>query len=58
MKAQHCDRCAHASYQGQDPRLHCARGHRPRFYRPNLLYTGDWGWKRVCTDYQPKENRP
>ena len=54
MKTRHCDECRH-----QVPFLiamKCANGHRPRFYAPNSDPSDtEWGYKRKCADFEPKE---
>jgi hypothetical protein len=32
----------------------CLKGHKPHFYKPR--YAGDfyWGWKRRCTEFEPR----
>ena len=54
-KAAHCDECSHAIYRG-GATMECKKGHRPRYYRPTLLLSDDFGWRRVCDDY--RENSP
>jgi hypothetical protein len=53
MKASHCDECHHGIYRG-GATIICEKGHRPRFYRPTLLHADNWGWMRVCADYEEK----
>jgi len=60
MKSRHCDECKSATinwYEHKGPPafdvLTCAKGHKPRCYMPrndNPLDL-DWGWKRVCGDF-------
>ena len=35
----------------------CYCGHRPRFYKPRSPVDRDWGWKRVCDDFEEREPR-
>lgn len=53
MKTRHCDECKHPI-----PGLivmQCAKGHKPRFYKPNTYVDNTWGYKRKCADFEPKE---
>jgi hypothetical protein len=52
MKAKNCDECHHAIYRGGD-NMECNKGHYPRYYRPTLIISDDFGWKRVCDDFKP-----
>lgn len=60
-KAKHCDECKHAAvkwylYRGPPAFdvLTCAKKHKPRFYMPRNDNPLDlnWGWKRVCADFE------
>ena len=33
----------------------CMAAHRPRFYKPRHEGDFDWGWRRCCEDFKPKE---
>lgn len=38
----------------------CSRGHKPRHYQPKdhqSVILGNYGYKRKCADYQPKESK-
>ena len=59
MKASHCDECKHATvkwYEYKGPPafdvLTCAKGHKPRHYMPRNAMDTDYGWKRVCADFE------
>lgn len=58
MKAAHCDECARAMLRWYPyrrdivPDLKCAKGHKPRFYQLVSPSQPDWGWKRVCVDFE------
>lgn len=55
-KTQYCDWCAHGSTVDDNcPRLVCAKGHAPRFFKPRDHSDAIWGWKRRCTDYVEAE---
>ena len=55
VKAKHCDDCKHARNVDRYDRLICAKGHKPRFYKPKSLhatiFSDSWGWKRRCDDF-------
>jgi hypothetical protein len=53
-KTRKCDDYSHGHWNPVNGTLICAKGHKPRFYKP--LYVGDdnWGWKRRCENYQAK----
>ncbi len=55
MTARHCDGCTHC-YMVQILGMTCEKGHKPRFYMPKHPNCNEWGWKRKCSDYKPKEN--
>jgi len=53
-----CDDCEHYGFRGadvdgrEDDIQVCRKGHKPRFYRPKLMFADqDWGYKRRCADY-------
>lgn len=61
MSAKHCDECKHATVKWYEYRgppafdvLTCAKKHKPRFYMPRNDNPLDlnWGWKRVCADFE------
>lgn len=52
-KTQFCDLCKRHYYEGDV--LRCREGHKPRFYMPKRPYDTDWGWKRVCEDYEDSD---
>ena len=59
MKARHCDECKHATvkwYEYKGPPafdvLTCAKKHKPRHYMPRNAMDTDYGWKRVCADFE------
>jgi len=56
MKASYCIDCKHHLITGEcGCVLTCAKGHKPRFYRPvgrYPFYTDSGGWKRVCGNYE------
>jgi hypothetical protein len=56
MKASHCDECYHGIYRG-GATLTCEKGHRPKFYRHTLLLSDDFGWRRVCEDFEETKLR-
>lgn len=55
--ASWCDECKHYAVDASDEstwRNVCKLSHKPRFYKPQTLsqaHGGDWGWKRVCSDF-------
>ena len=53
-KANWCLECQHHSFHGEYSEiLKCAKGHRPKFYKPKDPWGLDgFGWKRVCSDYK------
>lgn len=59
MKSSHCDECKHATvkwYEYKGPPafdvLTCAKKHKPRHYMPRNAMDTDYGWKRVCADFE------
>lgn len=59
VKASHCDKCKHATvkwYEYKGPPgfdvLTCAKKHKPRHYMPRNAMDTDYGWKRVCADFE------
>ena len=63
MKARHCDECKHATvkwYEYKGPPafdvLTCAKKHKPRHYMPRNAMDTDYGWKRVCADFETHNN--
>ena len=64
MKARHCDECKHATakwYEYKGPPafdvLTCAKKHKPRHYMPRNAIDTDYGWKRVCADFETHNDR-
>lgn len=58
MTARHCDECKHWQKDGRQvlTSMVCTKGHKPRFYVPRSdPRDTDWGWKRKCADFAPKE---
>ena len=54
MKTRHCDECRH-KIPGLTV-MQCSKGHKPRFHVPSSdPRDTDWGWKRKCKDFEPKE---
>ena len=55
-KASDCLDCKYHSLHGDySEKLQCAKGHKPRFYKPEgnyPWYTNAWGWKRRCDDFK------
>ena len=60
-KAKHCAECRHATiklYLYKSPPkfavLTCAKKYKPRFYmqRHDNPLDLNWGWKRVCADFE------
>jgi hypothetical protein len=48
-----CDECAFAKFGWTHESIACDKGHKPRFYRPKLIFADqDWGYKRRCADFQ------
>ena len=66
MKTRHCDECAHFTnhintgfaYHININVSPCDKGHKPRFHVPSLdPRDTDWGYKRKCADFAPKETK-
>ena len=58
MKTRHCDECKHFKYHININVLPCNKGHKPRFHSPSLdPRNTDWGFKRKCEDFSPKEHK-
>lgn len=54
-KASYCDECYNLEHPldgKSEPK--CSKGHKPRFYKPksDCRYSSDWGYKRVCDDFE------
>ena len=56
-KAQYCQDCKHFRIVGRDDdyTYHCLFGHHPRFYRPISPVDNDFGWKRRCDEFEPRD---
>ncbi len=56
MQAKECLMCKYHSLSGEySKNLICAKGHKPRFYKPK--HAGfDFGWKRQCFDFEMAVN--
>ncbi len=52
MKANHCDECKHALFCPNTWALDCQKGHKPRFYAPRSPVDTNYGYKRVCLDFE------
>ena len=53
-KAKQCDQC---KFFTTEPNQHlCRAANFPRFYKPSV-HCADWGWKRVCEDFKPKDGK-
>lgn len=47
---RNCDECRHFAYYDGP---HCAKDHRPRFYKPTIAVdVTAWGYKRKCADFE------
>ena len=65
IETRYCDECAHADFDFianpkiDNSKFTCAKGHKPRFYKPRTGKDGylefDWGYKRRCLDFEPVE---
>ncbi len=56
-KARNCADCRAGEWHPVHGELTCAKGHKPRFYKPRTDRHGwdwDWGWKRRCNDFEAK----
>lgn len=56
-KANQCDECKHVYVEFTFvktivPQFKCTKGHKPKFYKPKSYTDDNYGWKRVCSDYQ------
>ena len=53
-ETRYCEWCQHHAFIGDTNQLVCAKGHKPRFYKPRTTspMDSDWGWKRRCEDYE------
>lgn len=57
-KASFCRDCANSrSYPSANgaPVLYCVLGHKMRFFAPRDPRDEEWGYKRVCDDYNGLE---
>lgn len=55
LKTRYCDTCAHSGWDDATETFLCAKGHKPRWYKPkNGDWSGDltWGYKRRCEDFE------
>ena len=51
---RHCEECKHLSWnEWSEAPPTCAKGHRPRFYKPKSEVDTDFGYKRRCGDFEP-----
>ena len=58
-KAKNCTDCRSCEWHPVHGDLTCAKGHKPRFYKPRAVqmyqeWNGTWGWKRRCDDFEAK----
>jgi len=53
MTTRQCDECKYSYHREWDTRLHCHKGHNPRFYQPKSPTDQYWGYKRDCNDFIP-----
>ena len=56
-KAKHCEDCNHFRYGYSEEHL-CAKGNHPRFYKLKSIFDDDFGWKRRCEDFEPRDKAP
>lgn len=54
-KTRHCDECKHLYYWVGADEYQCLKLHKPRFYKPAREGDLNWGWKRKCEDFKPKD---
>lgn len=55
MPASHCEECEHCVLQLlTEMKMVCEAGHKPRFYLPRKPDDTEYGWKRVCDDFEPR----
>lgn len=61
MKAKFCLDCKFHSLSGECSEiLICAKGHKPRFYKPvgrYPFYREEANWKRRCEDFEPEKRK-
>lgn len=55
MPASHCEECEHCVLELlTEMKMVCEAGHKPRFYLPRTPDDTEYGWKRVCDDFEPR----
>lgn len=56
-KARHCEECKHfdSTWAATAANVVCKLKHKPRFYQPTRIMDNNWGWKRKCEDFKPKD---
>ena len=52
MKAKHCDECKHFNDEDVPGTKVCEKNHKPRWYGQKHVQDTDWGYKRVCVDFE------
>lgn len=56
QSAKNCDECESRKYEYHGKKrgevFVCKKGHKPRFYMPKSALDSDFGYRRICTDYQ------
>lgn len=58
MKSSDCEECKHSQlvtrWHGvkQLDDLQCNKGHKPRFYHPKSPIDTNWGYRRICEDFE------
>lgn len=52
MKAKHCDECKHFNDEDVPGTKVCDKNHKPRWYGQKHVQDTDWGYKRVCVDFE------
>lgn len=50
--AAHCDECKHGNLGDT---VTCGKGHKPKFYLPRNVLDTEYGWKRVCGDFERRK---
>ena len=61
-QAKECEKCKNWPGVGAMPLnrgeyLTCLKGHRPRFYQPRSPVDWEWGYRRVCEDFQERSEK-
>ena len=57
MKSSDCQECRHHQWRIPSEDMKCNKGHRPRFFHPKSPIDTNWGYRRICEDFDNEIQR-